>query len=132
MKERRDDGGAAKRSRGAASGRPIMALLDLLGRRWALRILWELRDTPLGFTELQVRCDTMSPSVLNQRLRELRDGGIIELRDGRYAWSAIGRRLHAPLLALNEWAGEWARGQRRQPRGTLRAAPVRASRRASE
>ena len=30
--------------RGSASGRPIMVLLDLLGRRWSLRIVWELRD----------------------------------------------------------------------------------------
>ena len=109
-----------------------MALLDLLGRRWALRILWELREAPLGFTELQTRCDTMSPSVLNQRLRELRDGGILELRDGRYATTSIGRRLHTPLLALNDWATEWARGQRRTPRAATRAASTRGSRRVSQ
>ena len=33
--------------RGSRSGRPIMALLDLLGRRWSLRILWELREQAL-------------------------------------------------------------------------------------
>ena len=33
--------------RGSRSGRPIMALLDLLGRRWTLRILWELREQAL-------------------------------------------------------------------------------------
>ena len=49
-----------------------MALLDLLGRRWALRVLWELRDGPVPFRALQQRCDGMSSSVLNQRLAELR------------------------------------------------------------
>ncbi len=49
-----------------------MALLDLLGRRWALRVVWELRDGPLVFRALQERCAGMSSSVLNQRLRELR------------------------------------------------------------
>ena len=34
--------------RGSRTGRPVMALLDLLGRRWTLRIVWELRDGPLG------------------------------------------------------------------------------------
>ena len=34
-----------RRVRGSATGRPIMALLDLLGRRMTLRILWELRET---------------------------------------------------------------------------------------
>ncbi len=105
--------------------RPILALLDLLGRRWALRILWELRDEALGFTDLQARCDTMSPSVLNQRLRELRAGGILELRDGRYLPTPRGRRLHEPLVALNDWANEWARAPvaapaRRRARPTSR------------
>lgn len=45
--------------RGSDTGRPIMALLDLLGRRWALRIIWELRATPLTFRELRTRCDAM-------------------------------------------------------------------------
>jgi DNA-binding HxlR family transcriptional regulator len=64
--------------RGSATGRPIMALLDLLGRRWTLRILWELRSDALGFRELQSRCDDMSASVLNQRLGELREAGVVE------------------------------------------------------
>ena len=65
--------------RGSDSGRPIMALLDLLGRRWALRMIWELRDTPLTFRELRERCDAMSPTVLNQRLHELRESAIIDI-----------------------------------------------------
>ena len=43
--------------RGSRTGRPIMAALDLLGRRWALRVLWELRGGPLSFRELRARCD---------------------------------------------------------------------------
>ena len=58
--------------RGSSSGRPIMALLDLLGRRWALRLIWELREGPLVFRALQARCG-VSPSVLNTRLAELRE-----------------------------------------------------------
>jgi DNA-binding HxlR family transcriptional regulator len=112
-----------------------MMLLDLLGRRWALRILWELREQPLGFTELQARCDTMSPSVLNQRLGELRDAGIIELRENVYTATAAGRRLNQPLLALNDWANAWAHARRprdtpraRHPGGTARASRARAAR----
>jgi len=58
--------------RGSATGRPLMAALDLLGRRWALRILWELTDGPRGARELRQRCDAMSPSVLYQRLAAAR------------------------------------------------------------
>src|SRR5690349_8624017 len=57
--------------RGSTQGRPIMAALDLLGRRWTLRVLWELRDGPLGFRAIQAACDDMSSSVLRDRLHEL-------------------------------------------------------------
>jgi DNA-binding HxlR family transcriptional regulator len=86
-----------------------MALLDLLGRRWALRVLYELRQGPLGFRELQKRCDSMSTSVLSQRLGELQDAGIVEpARDGGYALSAEGERLLVPLGELDRWAKRWA------------------------
>src|SRR5438132_837271 len=50
--------------RGARTGRPMTALLDLLGRRWALRALWELRLGALTFRALRDACDAVSPSVL--------------------------------------------------------------------
>ncbi len=94
--------------RGSDSGRPVMALLDLLGRRWALRVLWELREGPLAFRALQERCGGMSSSVLNQRLAELRDAGVIErVRDG-YRLSTEGGRLLPALAELNVWAERWA------------------------
>ncbi|WP_372509512.1 winged helix-turn-helix transcriptional regulator [Streptomyces humicola] len=46
-----------------------MAALDLLGRRWTLRILWELSQAPAGFRELQRRCEGMSSSVLKHPTR---------------------------------------------------------------
>jgi DNA-binding HxlR family transcriptional regulator len=94
--------------RGSRTGRPIMALLDLLGRRWALRVLWELRDGALTFRELQARCEGMSSSVLNQRLRELRDAGIIELRPGAgYQLTDDGRALDEAFSPLYQWAVQW-------------------------
>src|ERR1700761_5051140 len=70
--------------RGSQTGRPIMALLDLLGRRWALRVIWELRDGPLSFRELQTRGGAISSSVLNDRLAELREAGIVETTEAGY------------------------------------------------
>lgn len=94
--------------RGSTTGRPIMALLDLLGRRWVLRILWELRDAPLGFRALQARCDGMSPSVLSQRLAELRGAGIVTQSDaGDYLLTDEGKELYDVLGPLNEWAARW-------------------------
>jgi len=96
--------------RGSRSGRPIMALLDLLGRRWTLRVLWELRDGPLPFNELQRRCDGMSPSTLSQRLAELRAGGLVEpAGDGAHRATRQAESLAELLLPLDAWARRWAK-----------------------
>jgi DNA-binding HxlR family transcriptional regulator len=104
-------------ARGSRSGRPIMALLDLLGRRWTLRVLWELRSEALTFRALRARCDAMSPSVLNQRLVELRDAGIVELeRDAGYRLSREGGALLHALAPLQGWATRWGRRSARSAR----------------
>ena len=87
-----------------------MAALDLLGRRWTLRILWELRDGPFGFRELQERCDSMSPSVLSDRLRDLREAGLV-VRDetDRHGLTELGRALRKAIAPLGAWSETWAR-----------------------
>ena len=88
-----------------------MALLDLLGRRWALRVLWELRadDTPT-FRELQSRCGDVSSSVLNDRLRELRAAGIVTPEpSGGYGLTREGRELLNVLGPISSWAKRWAK-----------------------
>lgn len=94
--------------RGSDSGRPIMALLDLLGRRWTLRVIWELRDTPLTFRELRERCDAVSPTSLNHRLHELRETGIVEVAEsGGYTLSESGKTLLEAMGPLLEWSDGW-------------------------
>jgi DNA-binding HxlR family transcriptional regulator len=100
-------------ARGSERGLPIMALLDLLGRRWALRVIWELRETPLSFRALQERCDGMSSSVLGQRLRELRAADVVEVGDEGYRLTAEGRRLLDAYKPLGAWAERWAQRTRR-------------------
>jgi DNA-binding HxlR family transcriptional regulator len=88
----------------------MLALLDLLGRRWALRILWELRMQPASFQALQRRCDSMSTSVLSQRLAELRDAQLIEKdQAGDYMLTEPGLRLLSRLDGIDEWTQEWSR-----------------------
>jgi DNA-binding HxlR family transcriptional regulator len=88
----------------------MLALLDLLGRRWALRILWELRVEAASFQALQRRCDSMSTSVLSQRLSELKDARLIDKdRDGAYALTEDGERLLSRLDGIDEWTQQWAR-----------------------
>jgi DNA-binding HxlR family transcriptional regulator len=104
---------AKKRSvRGSRTGRPIMALLDLLGRRWTLRILWELRDGPLTSRALRAACDEASPTVLQARLSELREADLLELMPtGGYRLTAIGQELRENILPLHRFAERWSRRQ---------------------
>jgi DNA-binding HxlR family transcriptional regulator len=95
--------------RGSRTGRPVMAALDLLGRRWSLRILWELRDGALGARALQDRCDTMSSSVLYERLGELTAAGLVDRSDdGGYRLTDLGDSLGDALGPLDAWARTWA------------------------
>jgi DNA-binding HxlR family transcriptional regulator len=98
-----------RRVRGSRSGRPIMALLDLLGRRWSLRILWELREDPLTSRALRTACDQASPTVLQARLTELREAGFVELGDGGgYGLTALGRELRETFMPLHRFAEKWS------------------------
>ncbi len=100
----------ARRVRGSATGRPVMALLDLLGRRWTMRILWELRDGPMTFRCLQDAMEGVSPSVLNTRLRELREAALVEHSEGRgYALTRWAIELSEFLVPMDAFARRWAR-----------------------
>jgi DNA-binding HxlR family transcriptional regulator len=94
--------------RGSTTGRPIMAALDLFGRRWVLRILWELRNGPLGFRALQQACDGMSSSVLASRLADLIAARLVRTDDaGDYALTEIGAQLKPAMRPLLDWSRAW-------------------------
>jgi DNA-binding HxlR family transcriptional regulator len=103
----------AKAVRGSRTGRPIMALLELLGRRWTLRILWELRvDRKLTSRELRAACDEASPTVLQARLSELREVGFLDLAaGGGYSLTPLGHELCATFLPLHRFAEKWRKGK---------------------
>lgn len=105
----RKSAAAIRPVRGSTTGRPIMVLLDLLGRRWSLRALWELRDGPQTFRDLQERCGDISPTVLNRRLQELREAALIEHGEGGYGYTPWGRDLTEQLVRLDLWSNKWAR-----------------------
>jgi len=102
--------------RGSRAGYPIMALLDLLGRRWAMGILWTLcRDGAGTFRDLQVRCGGMSPTVLNTRLKELRQAELLERTDEGYRATRLGQELYEVLEPLKDWSNAWARALAGKP-----------------
>ena len=97
--------------RGSKTGRPIMALLDLLGRRWVLRLVWELREEPRRFRELQELIGA-SPTIVNARLRDLREAKLVELDPASgYRLTVLGQELLRLFLPLHVWSEKWAKGQ---------------------
>jgi DNA-binding HxlR family transcriptional regulator len=109
-----------------------MVLLDLLGRRWALRLVWELRDArAASFRALQADLNDVSPSILNARLKELRSAGLVELGAGGYRLTEAGARLLALLLPLARWADDWAAALGRAQAGASAPRAVRSRSRRS-
>ncbi len=94
--------------RGSATGRPVMAVLDLLGRRWTLRVLFALRGGPITFRALRDACDGASPTVVNARLRELKEVGLVESTSEGYVLTRSGRGLEKALKPLHDWSARWA------------------------
>lgn len=97
--------------RGSRTGRPIMALLDLLGRRWTLRIIWELReDRRLTSRALRTACDEASPTIMQARLSELREAGLVELvRGDGYCLTGTGKELFDTFAPLHRFAERWSK-----------------------
>ncbi|QHQ36662.1 winged helix-turn-helix transcriptional regulator [Algicella marina] len=107
---------------GSRSGQPIMVLFDLLSRRWTMGILWNLSDGNRTFRDLQSRCGSASPSVLNTRLKELRSVELVEKAADGYALTVTGRELFGHLEPLGDWAMEWVPsvGNGAEPKPTTR------------
>ncbi len=96
-----------KKVRGSNSGSPIMALFDLLGKRWALGIIWQLDQDALTFRALQDRCTSISPGILNTRIKELREADIVERTNQGYQLTDRGCELRTTLAPLVKWSLEW-------------------------
>lgn len=94
--------------RGSRSGAPVMAVFDLLGRRWAMGVVWNLSRGAASFRQLQKSCETISPSVLNSRLKDLKEAGLIELTGKGYILTPMGEKLFQLLLPFKDWSIQWA------------------------
>jgi DNA-binding HxlR family transcriptional regulator len=95
--------------RGSKTGVPIMALFDLLGRTWAMGIIWQLQNGPYTFRELQEKCESISPTILNCRIKELKKTDIIERTIEGYQLTIRGAQLMSLLRPFGEWSREWSK-----------------------
>jgi DNA-binding HxlR family transcriptional regulator len=99
---------------------PLQSLVDLLARRHALAVIWELRGPSQPFRKL-ARSLGVGEDRLSQRMRELREAGLIQVDEaGDYRLSSEGRRLLDPLSRLSGFAVDWTKltPRQRTPRGS--------------
>lgn len=98
-------GQGLEKQRARATGPGMRRLLEACERRWALRVIWELRAGPRSFRGLREACGGVSPSVLQRRLHDWRELGVIESipRLG-YRLTAAGEQLFQVLSRLDKWA----------------------------
>lgn len=94
--------------RGSKTGKPIMALFDLLGRNWALGVIWQLAEGPMTFRQLQERCERVSPTVLNKRIKELTASDLVERCEAGYRLTISGAELFTLLKPFGRWSEQWA------------------------
>ena len=89
--------------------RPIVQLIDILGTKWVLRILWELNKGPCSFRELQRRCGGLSPTMINTRIKDLCAAHLmIKSGDSGYMLTAHGNELIELFYPLNEFSERWS------------------------
>jgi len=105
----------------------VNQLLALLEARYALRVLWALRDGhPQTFRLLQDSVGGITPNTLNTRIKELREAGVVSHSGEGYCLTISGQDLLKRLSDLQAFAAKWQAGQVRKAAAAAAAAPMTA------
>ena len=90
----------------------VSQLLALLEARYAMRVLWALRDGHAQtFRLLQDSVGGITPNTLNTRIKELREAGLVSHGGDGYSLTVSGQDLLKRLSDLQAFAGKWQLGQ---------------------
>lgn len=92
---------------------PISDVLDRIGDRWSLLVLWSLTNGSRRFTELQRTIPAISERMLAQTVRRLEQDGLLSRTVTPsvpprvdYALTPLGRSFLGPLNVLIDWADQ--------------------------
>ena len=95
----------------------IAELLGLLESRYAIRVLWALKDGHAQtFRLLQDSVGGITPNTLNTRIKELREAGLLTHGSSGYVVTSVGADLLKRLSELPAFAAKWALGQAKKPK----------------
>jgi DNA-binding HxlR family transcriptional regulator len=89
----------------------IGQLLGLLESRYAIRVMWALRDGHAQtFRLLQDSVGGITPNTLNTRIKELREAGLLTHGSDGYCVTAMGADLLKRLGDVQAFATKWSAG----------------------
>jgi len=95
----------------------IGQLLSILEARYAIRVLWALRDGhPQTFRLLQDSVGGITPNTLNTRLKGLREANLMTHGIYGYTLTPMGTELVKRLSDLQPFAARWANAQGKKNR----------------
>ena len=96
---------------------PVSKATEIIGEKWTLLILRELLMGTSRFNDFQRAMSRISPTVLNKRLKQLEEKGIVVKKrlSGQkgfeYRLTAMGKELEPLIEQVAIWGQRWARGQ---------------------
>jgi DNA-binding HxlR family transcriptional regulator len=94
---------------------PIVALMDILGKKWVMRILWELHQKPCTFRELQTKCGEISPTVVNARIKDLCAANLVKkMEPSGYGLTKYGEELLDLFEPMKDFALKWMEDMERE------------------
>ncbi len=92
---------------------PIERGMRIIGGKWKGSILWYLKDGPIRFNELARKLRGASKKIVNQRLKEMEDIGLLKRRvistkpiAVEYEITDFGRSALVFLNELKDWSLE--------------------------
>ncbi len=97
---------------------PIAKAVEILGDRWTLLIVRDMLTGTCHFNDLERGLPGISRGLLAERLRRLREMGVVEKRVGRngrnhtsYHLTESGVELQSVIQSLLVWGAKWAFGE---------------------
>ena len=93
---------------------PITTAITIIGGKWKIPILYNLRENTLRFSELKRALSTVTQKMLTQQLRELEKDGLVVRKvyaqvppKVEYSITPMAKNLEPILDALCCWAKEY-------------------------
>ncbi|WHY72118.1 winged helix-turn-helix transcriptional regulator [Fictibacillus enclensis] len=91
----------------------IDLVIDIIGGKWKVLILWNLNEGPKRFNELKRSIPDITQKMLTQQLKELSEHGLVsrlELGETHvvYETTDMGKKIQPTLFAMCRWGDEFA------------------------